>query len=120
MKQGEARSEGERETDKRLREREARHKWERKLTAAESPNAALAQRTNPPFSGKAVESSTVMRLTGTASTAPRSMMPMKVGSGPAVWIIVSVPWGLLFCRRQDAASMREREREREKERESET
>ena len=41
---------------------------------------------------------------------------MNVGSGPAVWIIVSVPWGLLFCRRQDAASMcvcvRERERER--------
>mmetsp|Transcript_39318 Transcript_39318/g.96773 ORF Transcript_39318/g.96773 Transcript_39318/m.96773 type:complete len:246 (-) Transcript_39318:103-840(-) len=63
------------------------------IPPAPLPKAALAHRTNPPFSGYIVESSVVMSASGTANTTPSTMIPRKVTRGPAVFTIVSVPSG---------------------------
>mmetsp|Transcript_7894 Transcript_7894/g.18221 ORF Transcript_7894/g.18221 Transcript_7894/m.18221 type:complete len:278 (+) Transcript_7894:805-1638(+) len=63
------------------------------IPPAVSPKAALAQSTNPPFSGYIVLSSAVISARGTAKTTPSTMMPMKVARGPPVLTSVSVPSG---------------------------
>ncbi|KAM1114792.1 hypothetical protein PS1_005459 [Malus domestica] len=55
------------------------------------PKARSAQMTKPPFPGKAVESSAVMRASGTLQMNGKMRKPRMAKRGPAAWPAGSSP-----------------------------
>ncbi|KAH0466670.1 hypothetical protein IEQ34_004341 [Dendrobium chrysotoxum] len=57
------------------------------------PKARSAQRTKPPFPGRAVASSAVIRASGMLQTKGKRTKPRMARRGPPAWTVCSEPKG---------------------------